>query len=94
MKNELLNINKYNEFKAMEAKIIRATSKVEAKLDHFKQYYENVKGNWSKKDKEYTKDWNKWHDLYDRLKDRYWDNWRNFKEWHFETFGFNTYSFQ
>ena len=37
------------------------------------------------------KDWNKWHDLHDRLQDRLVDNWSNFKEWHFNTFQFNTY---
>jgi hypothetical protein len=36
-------------------------------------------------------DWNKWHYLHDRLQDRLVDNWSNFKEWHFNTFNFNTY---
>jgi hypothetical protein len=36
-------------------------------------------------------DWNKWHDLHDRLQDRLIDNWSNFKEWHFIKFNFNTY---
>lgn len=38
-----------------------------------------------------NQDWNKWHDLHDRLQDRLIDNWIAFKDWHFITFGFNTY---
>jgi 23S rRNA maturation mini-RNase III len=35
--------------------------------------------------------WNEHHDLHDRLEQRLWANWSDFKDWHWEKYQFNTY---
>jgi len=93
MHPELININKIEQFKNKEDRLSKAIEKVDTKLKQFKGYADKIQGNWSDKDREYTKDWNNLHDLRDRLESRLFDNWSEFKTWHFDTFGFNTYSF-
>lgn len=83
--SELININTFNMFKAKELSIIKAHERVNSKLAYFSENSKTI----SKKDSE---NWNNWHDLNRRLKDRYNINYANFCEWHFKTFGFNVYS--
>lgn len=35
--------------------------------------------------------WNNWHDLHDRLQNRLLDNWKEYKSWHWDKYGFNAY---
>lgn len=73
-------------FKAKELSIIKATEKVDALL---LKCAEISKHNSKDKRIEY---WNHLHDIKDRLKDRYYANYSNYKEWHWNKYGYNVYS--
>ena len=57
-----------------------AVDKVVNKLQEFKSNPDKAPDNW-----------NDWHDLHDRLNNRLVDNWKAYKNWHWETFQFNAY---
>jgi hypothetical protein len=67
-------------FKEKETALNLALTRVQNRL---KYYAENSS--------QIFEDWNNWHDLEDRIKERLWQNWSNYKDWHFQTFQFNTY---
>lgn len=67
-----------------ERKLKNALSRVKRKLNYFSNNRETL----TKKDSEC---WNDWHDLENRLEDRIFQNWSDYKEWHFEENGFNVY---
>ena len=67
-------------FKQKEQRIKKAIKKVKTELNNF------ATGN--RKDVE---NWNNYHDLVDRLNDRLWQNWSEYKDWHWNNFGFNVY---
>lgn len=69
-----------NTFKDKETRLNLALTRVQNSLKH---YAENSGQRFD--------DWNNWHDLEDRINERLWQNWSNYKDWHFETFQFNTY---
>ena len=71
-----------NTFISKEIILKNAIDKVRAKLESFKLKAFN--------DPELT-NWNKWHDLEDRLTATLWDNWSAFKDWHWDKHNFNTY---
>lgn len=68
-------------FKDKETRLNLALQRVQNRL---KFYADNASTN-------EFKDWNNWHDLEQRIKERLFDNWSSFKDWHFQQFGFNTY---
>jgi hypothetical protein len=71
-------------FLKKQAQLNDALYRIDLKLDWFKENQENLPHN-------ILKTWNNWHDLNDRIKDRVFENVRNYKIWHWEQYGFNTY---
>ena len=80
-------VNPVQEFKAIETRLNNAIKKVQDKLKWFEimanNNHQGVKVNFN--------DWNKWHDLEDRLTDRLKDNYSNYKAWHWNEYQFNAY---
>ncbi len=72
------------DFLENERKLKSALSRVKRKLNYFSDNRETL----TEKDRE---NWNNWHDLENRLEDRIFQNWSDYKEWHFEENGFNVY---
>ena len=67
-----------------ESRLNTALSKVEAKINWLSENQNILPSHELDK-------WNGWHDLKDRLNNRLWDNWTEFKAWHWEQFCFNSY---
>ena len=82
----------YDYFKKKEKLIHKAIERVKNKLLWFKSESEKIPGYWTDENREYFKDWNLWHDLQYRLENRMWDNWSEYKDWHWDTYQFNTYN--
>ena len=55
--------------------------------DTAQQWAAAIKGNWTDADRAKFADWNKLHDLHDRLINRLQDNYSDYQHWHFEEFG-------
>lgn len=77
--------NNFQKFLDKQTRLNNALNKVNAKL----QYFNEVSQTGANLPE--FENWNKWHDLHDRLKDRLQDNYNNFKNWHWEQYRFNTY---
>lgn len=74
------------QFLEKQAKIITAIARVESKLNLYKAESEAGRT-------ENIRNWNEWHDLKDRLKNRLIDNWGAFHDWHFGKFGYSIYTY-
>lgn len=77
-----------------------AIDKVKSKLAFFKKRSEKMFSNFeflSEEQKEKAREinnscfWNEHHDLEDRLTERLWENWKEYKDWHWNKHGFNVY---
>ena len=64
-----------------ETQINISISKVESKLEWFKQNKDSLPV-------EVIETWNDWHDLHDRLQDRLQDNYCRCGSWKFQKYGF------
>ena len=69
----------------------RAIQRVQDKLESFKEEAQKIIGDWTDAHREKFKRWNDWHDLKERLKNRVWKNWSEYKSWHWGEYGFNSY---
>lgn len=71
-------------FAKKEARILAAYERVKKHLAYLSENVDNLT-------EIEVNDWNKWHDLEDRLTDRLKDNASNFYDWHWNKYGFNVY---
>lgn len=85
-------------FKKKESRINKAIDKVKAKLEEYAEYGKKISllctsedRCWKEEEHIPVKDWNLLHDLQYRLEQRQWNNWSEFKDWHWDNYGFNTY---
>ena len=81
-----------------ETRLKLALERVKAKLAEYKIFGDNVYAecvaknrHWTEAEKEFTKDWNQWNDLLDRLEDRLWDNYSDYQSYCFQEFGWCAY---
>lgn len=81
----------YQYFKDKELRLQRSLNIVKERLQAFQNEADKIQGSWSDSDRMKLKDWNKWHDLQYRIEDRIYQNYSDYKDWHWDTFGFNTY---
>ena len=69
-------------FVHIEKSLLKALNKCHTKLNQFK--------NGEVIDLE---NWNKWHDLNDKIEERIKENIKNYHSWHFDQYGWNAYNF-
>lgn len=78
-------------FISKQDSIQKAINRIQSKLEHYSNESAKIQGNWTDADRERFKDWNNLHDLEYRLTSRLSDNYSNYQQWHFDTFGWVAY---
>ena len=72
-------------------KDLKYFKKKESQLKRAKDRTQKILRDFSKGKRTDEENWNLVHDLEYRIDDRIWNNWSEFKDWHWDNYGFNVY---